>query len=197
MPILQTLKQTLRKFNSEFFNDHTMRRIVLLIGIMAAILAMFTAYETNAQQSTKTQASMNYQDIYPVFVSKDLKACKEFYGKWFNLQPVFESSFFILLVSEGQSPRSIGFLNEVHPSSPPSSPTMNAQAGVFLTLQVEDARADFERLKKAGLAIFYELKDEPWGQRRFGIVDPNGMYVDVVQQIEPEAGFWEKYMVKD
>ncbi len=176
-----------------------MKRIVLLLGIVIALVAFFTTYETQAQSNTNSdnmKNEMKYQDIYPVFVTKDLKAAKEFYEKWFNLKPVFESGFFILLVSEGNS-RSIGFLSEVHPSSPPSSPAMNAQAGVFLTMQVEDAKAEFDRLKKAGLKISYELKDEPWGQRRFGVIDPNGMYIDIVQQIEPEKGFWEKYPSKN
>jgi len=177
-----------------------MKRIVLVSGMVTAIIAFFTTFETKAQSnkdhSTKNKSPMKYQDIYPVFVTKDLRTSKEFYGKWFNLQPAFESSFFILLISEDGS-RSVGFLNEEHPSSPPNNPAMNAQAGVFLTLQVEDAKASFEALKKAGLNFYYELKDEPWGQRRFGVLDPNGMYIDVVQQIEPEKGFWEKYQAKE
>lgn len=140
---------------------------------------------------------MMYQDVYPVFITNDLKASKEFYSIWFNMQIVFESGFFVLLVTPGEKSCSIAFLSEVHPSSPPSSPAMNAQAGVFLTLQVADAQSDFERLKKAGLKIRYELKDEPWGQLRFGVIDPNGMYVDVVQQIDPVPGFWEKYPAKN
>ena len=174
-----------------------MKRIVLVLGIVTAIIAFLATIETQAQNnmSHKMETEMKHQDIYPVFVTKDLTATKEFYSTWFDLKPVFESSFFILLVSEGSS-RSVGFLSEDHPSSPPSSPAMNAQAGVFLTLQVEDAKAEFDRLKKAGLKISYELKDEPWGQRRFGVVDPNGMYVDVVQQTEPDKGFWEKYPAK-
>lgn len=172
-----------------------MKRIVLVLGIITAIIAFLATYEVKAQ-SVKKETAMKYQDIYPVFVTKDLRASKAFYGKWFDLQPAFESSFFILLISSDGS-RSIGFLGEEHPSSPPSNPAMNAQAGVFLTLQVEDAKAEYERLKKAGLNMHYELKDEPWGQRRFGVIDPNGMYVDVVQQIEPVAGFWEKYPAKN
>lgn len=179
-----------------------MKRIILLAGIATAIIALLVATETRAQigslsTSPKKIEQMTYQDVYPVYVTKDLKTCKEFYSKWFNMQVVFESSFFILLVTPGEKSFTIGFLNEVHPSSPPSSPAMNAQAGVYLTLQVADAKADFERLKNAGLKINYSLKDEPWGQRRFGIIDPNGMYVDIVQQIEPEGGFWDKYPAKD
>jgi hypothetical protein len=34
---------------------------------------------------------------------------------------------------------------------------------------------------------------EPFRQRRFGLFDPAGVWIDVVQQIEPAAGFWERY----
>jgi predicted enzyme related to lactoylglutathione lyase len=128
--------------------------------------------------------------IDPGFISE---ASKTFYKKWFNWKVAFESSFFTLFVTPGERSFSIGFLSEDHPSSPPSCPPMNSKAGVFLTIQVEDAKADFERMQNAGLKISYNLKDERWGQRRFGVIDPNGMYIDVVQQTEPEKGFWEKY----
>jgi hypothetical protein len=38
------------------------------------------------------------------------------------------------------------------------------------------------------------LKDEPWGQRRFALVDPAGAWVDVIQTIDPVPGFWDKYV---
>jgi uncharacterized glyoxalase superfamily protein PhnB len=66
--------------------------------------------------------------------------------------------------------------------------------GVFLTLQVADAAAEFQRLAAAGVRIAWPLRDEAWGQRRFGLVDPAGMWVDVVQQIDPAPGYWDAYM---
>jgi hypothetical protein len=33
-------------------------------------------------------------------------------------------------------------------------------------------------------------------QRRFMTRDPAGVLVDVVQQIEPDAGFWDRYMIE-
>ena len=50
---------------------------------------------------------------------------------------------------------------------------------------------------KAGVKITYPLTDEAWGQRRFGLTDPNGMYIDVVEQIDPQEGFWEKHKAKN
>ena len=53
---------------------------------------------------------------------------------------------------------------------------------------------EYERFTAAGLSCDLALTDEPWGQRRFGVVDPAGMWVDVVEQIEPAAGWWDPYL---
>ncbi len=60
--------------------------------------------------------------------------------------------------------------------------------GLLLTFQVEDATAEFKRLKGNGLEIAYPLHDEPWGQRRFAVRDPSGTWVDVIEQIDPAPG---------
>ena len=65
---------------------------------------------------------------------------------------------------------------------------------MIMTFQVEDAAAEHKRLQAAGAPIIYGPATEPWGQRRFMVRDPSGILVDVVEQIEPAAGFWDKYM---
>jgi uncharacterized glyoxalase superfamily protein PhnB len=59
---------------------------------------------------------------------------------------------------------------------------------------VEDAAAVYEKLQAMKAPITYELHREEWGQVRFGLTDPNGLYIDIVQQVEPATGYWEKYM---
>lgn len=135
----------------------------------------------------------NLEDVYTVFITSDLKKTRDFYTQWFGFTPVFESSWFILLQSQGKKNFTIAFMHEVHPSSPPVPKAMKGD-GSFLTLQVADAKKVHDSMIKAGLKMSYNLKDEDWGQRRFAILDPNGMHVDVVQQIEPKKGFWDKYM---
>jgi uncharacterized glyoxalase superfamily protein PhnB len=98
-----------------------------------------------------------------------------------------------LPAAAGDQPRAIAFMATDHPSRPPGPETFSGK-GMFLTLQVADAAAELARLSGAGVPIAYALRDEPWGQRRFGLGDPNGRWVDVVQQIEPQPGFWEPYM---
>jgi len=65
---------------------------------------------------------------------------------------------------------------------------------MFITVQVSDATAEFDRLIRDGVSVTYPLRDEPWGQRRFGLYDPSGTWVDVIQQIDPAPGFWDKYL---
>jgi uncharacterized glyoxalase superfamily protein PhnB len=108
-------------------------------------------------------------------------------------QVVFEASWFVYLAAAGDYAFGIAFMAPDHPSKPPGHETFNGN-GVFLTVQVEDAAAEFERLKGGGLPIAYPLHDEPWGQRCFAVYDPSGAWVDVIQQIDPEPGFWDKYL---
>jgi uncharacterized glyoxalase superfamily protein PhnB len=49
----------------------------------------------------------------------------------------------------------------------------------------------FERVRDSGVP-FIPPTDEAWGQRRFMTRDPAGVLIDVVEQIEPAQGFWDK-----
>lgn len=169
-------------------------REMLRRALVIVTLITLTTMNTAAQE----QASPAYLSVYPGYITRkeNLIPSKEFYEKWFGFQVVFESSWFVLLTSPGENGTPLALMSEDHPSAPPSNHFVTPASGVWLTLQVADAKAEYDRLKKAGMVFRYELKDEAWGQRRFGVVDPNGMYVDIVEQTEPQAGFWDKYMVK-
>jgi predicted enzyme related to lactoylglutathione lyase len=188
----------LQKSSSVSVNLRTIRKIVLLAGILIAAIAFFVSNPVQAQHTNKSMKSeIMYQDAYPVFIAKDISNSRDFYANSLGFAIAFESDFFILLTTAGEPTYRIGFLSEDHPSSPPSAPALKTNAGVFLTLQVADAKATFDKLVKAGVKITYPLTNEAWGQRRFGLTDPNGMYVDVVEQIEPQEGFWEKHKAKN
>lgn len=138
---------------------------------------------------------MKIKETYSVFVTKQLTITKDFYVNVLQFSIFFESSWFILLQSEGERPYYIAFMDEEHPTSPPSMPALDPKSGVFLTLEVDDAKTEYEKLEASGVEIFYHLHEELWGQKRFGLVDPNGLYIDVVEQIAPQDGFWDQYMV--
>ena len=58
--------------------------------------------------------------------------------------------------------------------------------GVFLFIEVDDVDAEYKRIKNSGTTIEIELRDEPWGDRHFAIVDPNGIGVDIVKYTAPQ-----------
>jgi catechol 2,3-dioxygenase-like lactoylglutathione lyase family enzyme len=138
---------------------------------------------------------MQLQDFYPIIVTDKLVACRDFYLRWFGLAVVFESSWFILLANpDGRA--SLAFMHPEHPSAPPGPEPFNG-LGMCLEFQVADARSEYHRLTNEGANITYALRDEPFGQRRFGLFDPAGTWIDVVEQIEPAAGWWDQYLTSD
>jgi uncharacterized glyoxalase superfamily protein PhnB len=131
--------------------------------------------------------------MYPVVVTNDIRSAQQFYVKWFGYNVLFESSWFVLLTSPGENSSMIAFMDEVHPSTPPS-PKATKGEGLFITIDVADSKTLSEALKQAGATFTYELTEEPWGQRRFALKDPNGIWVDVVEQIQPKEGWWDQYL---
>ena len=60
---------------------------------------------------------------------------------------------------------------------------------VFGTLPFEYATSSnriYKIIKDKGVPIAIELRDEPWGDRHFAIVDPNGIGIDIVTYTAPE-----------
>lgn len=163
----------------------TLRAAALLLLPGAAALA------ADATAATPTKdLRMQIQSSYPVIVTDKLMQARDFYVQRLGFEPVFEATWFVYLAS---GTTGIAFMSPDHPSQPPGPEKFSGQ-GLFLTLQVADAASAFKRLKDAGASIAYPVRDEPWGQRRFGLIDPAGMWVDVVEQIAPTPGYWDKYM---
>lgn len=136
---------------------------------------------------------MQFSDRYPIIVTPKKGEARDFWTAHLGFTVGFDSTWFCWLTAEDGS-ASIAFMTPDHPSAPPGPEAFGGK-GICFELQVEDAKAAHEALTARGLPVAYPLTDEPFGQRRFGFADPSGLWVDVVEQIEPQAGFWDKYMV--
>ena len=117
---------------------------------------------------------MRYVAVYPIVVTDRLRECRDFYCRWFGFQVGFEASWFVWRRPRKNrrwpSPSCIRTTRLHRRHRPPS------RDGMFLTLQVADAQQEYQRLSAAGLRVELALRDEAWGQRRFGVVDPAGMW---------------------
>jgi catechol 2,3-dioxygenase-like lactoylglutathione lyase family enzyme len=49
-----------------------------------------------------------------------------------------------------------------------------------MSIQVDDVDAVHARALQLSLPIAYELRDEPWGVRRFFVADPDGRLVNIL-----------------
>ena len=138
---------------------------------------------------------MEMVDSYPVVVTDRLVECRDFYRRWFGFEVGFEADWFVLLSGGGRR----ADLARLHA---PRASLLPALARRLLRRRRLHhlpgrgrERPSIDRLPGEGAEFELELRDEPWGQRRFGITDPAGMWVDVIEQIEPAAGWWDPYMV--
>jgi catechol 2,3-dioxygenase-like lactoylglutathione lyase family enzyme len=132
---------------------------------------------------------------YPLVTTVHVRACRDFHVRHFGFDVVFEASWFVLLSRAAEEGTvSLAFMTPDHPSRPPGPEVFSGQ-GLLLTLQTDDAAAEAARLQAAGVELAYPLTREPWGQLRFQVRDPAGLVLDIVEQVDPEAGFWDRYGV--
>jgi len=66
-------------------------------------------------------------------------------------------------------------------------------SGLLLNFEVEDVDTVYDRLRAAGLPILKDIQDEDFGQRHFITADPNGVLIDVIKPIPPNADFAAMY----
>lgn len=136
---------------------------------------------------------MKLVDSYPLITVNDMHASRDFYVKHFGLDVIFESSWVTMLGDGKRGKIALGFMTPDHPTNPPGPEVFDGK-GMIVTVQVEDAAKARAALKEQGVHVFYDLADEPWGQRRFTLTDPSGVIVDVVEQTQPAKGWWDRYM---
>jgi catechol 2,3-dioxygenase-like lactoylglutathione lyase family enzyme len=130
---------------------------------------------------------------YPLITVKNMQASRDFYVKHFGFAVIFEASWVVMLGSAETGDIALGLMAPGHPTNPPGPETFDGH-GMIVTVQVRSAAKAAAVLKQQGVEIFYDVHDEPWGQRRFTLRDPSGVIVDVVEQTRPAEGYWEKYL---
>lgn len=113
-------------------------------------------------------------------VTSKLAETKEFYTKTLNFGVTFENEFYLLLHTPNQEAE-ISFLLPNHPSQQPIFQKPFQNQGVYLTIEVDDVDGIYQELKKRGVEIKIDIRNEAWGDRHFAIQDPNGVGIDIVK----------------
>jgi uncharacterized glyoxalase superfamily protein PhnB len=119
--------------------------------------------------------------LWTGIVTDKVQQCRDFYTRLFGCQVLHEAEggWFVLL-KLGDS--ELGFMKPNQASQAAIFRPAFAGQGLWIAVDVEDADAEYRRLRALGVTIELDLRDEPWGDRHFVVVDPNGIGVDVVQR---------------
>ena len=118
--------------------------------------------------------------LWSGIITEKLAQTKTFYIEVLDAQVLFESEWFVLLqVADNQLGIMLPNLENQAPmfKSPLQGP------GMWLAVDVEDVDEHYYRLKAQGIEIELEIRDEPWGDRHFAVMDPNGIGVDFVKHV--------------
>ena len=117
---------------------------------------------------------MSVARIVPDFATTRLDASRSFYTDCIGLRVAMDLGWIVTLQSPTHENSQISFL------------THDATARMVPGLAVEasDVDAVHAEAERRGETIVYPLTDEPWGVRRFFVVDPNGVVVNVMAHLQ-------------
>jgi catechol 2,3-dioxygenase-like lactoylglutathione lyase family enzyme len=112
-------------------------------------------------------------------ITSKLLESKAFYTEVLGFGITFENEWFALLHTPDKSTE-ISFLLPDLASQKPVFQSEFTGKGIYLTIEVPSVDNLYHQLKSRGIPIEVDLRDEPWGDRHFAIMDPNGIGVDIV-----------------
>lgn len=150
-----------------------MKRLITVIALACICANAFS----QSSPSTQTKHKMK---LNAGIITSKLAETKAFYTEKLGFGVTFENEFYLLLHTPGGGSE-ISFLLPEHPSQQPLFHKAFQGQGMYLTIEVEDVDKLYNELKKKGVPIQINLRDEPWGDRHFAISDPNGIGIDLVK----------------
>lgn len=122
------------------------------------------------------------ESICPMFVSSRVAETKAFYQRHFGLEVAFDCGWYVSMKPGpyARAPFELAF-REPKPGDRPLG-------GVTLALQVANVDEAFAELTQGGVEVIKPPCDNPWGDRSFTALDPNGLglYLFHPIAIQPE-----------
>lgn len=126
---------------------------------------------------------MGVKRIVPNIGSTEPDLCREFYCGFQGLRPAMDMGWIATYVSPDNPTAQVNVLRSARSDIADGVP----QPSVTVSVEVEDVGRAHREAVVRGYRIVYPLSDEPWGVRRFGVEDPNGVAINVMCHIPPPA----------
>jgi len=117
---------------------------------------------------------MTIRRIVPDIKSERLDDSRAFYVDFLGLKVGMDLGWIVTFVSPSNPTAQISVMRDDNPSTLMPN----------VSIEVADVDEVHARAIERGLQIVYPLTDEPWGIRRFFVVDPNGVIVNVSSHVQ-------------
>jgi len=156
---------------------------------MKELFTIFTIVCLTANAFSQTDSTIKIQNKMKLnagIITEKLAETKIFYTTILGFGVTFENEFYLLLHTPNKEAE-ISFLLPNHPSQQPLFHKSFQGQGMYLTLEVEDVDKVYNELKKKGVEIKIDIRNEPWGDRHFAIQDPNGIGIDIVKYLPTQS----------
>ncbi|WP_404425908.1 VOC family protein [Thalassospira australica] len=124
---------------------------------------------------------MKVTSAFPIIVTEKLTESRAFYEE-LGFAAVFAGDWYIHLVWPDCMEVQVGLMQPDHPTQPPLFHGRTMGDSSIFGISVEDAKTAADDLRAKGFEFALELRDEPWGQRHFTLLDPNGVRIDIASQ---------------
>lgn len=147
----------------------------LIIILITGCITVSTFSQTDTAIKNKHTMKLNAG-----IVTGKLKETKDFYTNILGFGVTFENEFYLLLHTPNKQAE-ISFLLPEHPSQQALFQKPFTGQGMYLTIETDNADKMYNELKKKGVEIKVDIRNEPWGDRHFAIQDPNGIGIDIVK----------------
>jgi len=111
--------------------------------------------------------------IVPNINTNRMEESVKFYTAFLGLQIAMDMGWIVTLISPNNPSAQISIVRE---QAPPDV----SRSHFSLTIEVGDVDAVHSRAVTQGIEIIYPLTNEPWDVKRFHVVDPNGVTINVM-----------------
>jgi lactoylglutathione lyase len=116
---------------------------------------------------------MTVRRIVPNFYAEDPAAARAFYEDLLGLEVAMDMGWIVTFASGEAMKPQISVMSEGGSGSPVPD----------ISVEVDDVDEVYGKARAAGLEIVYDISDEPWGVRRFYVLDPAGRTVNILSHL--------------
>src|SRR4029453_13105100 len=113
---------------------------------------------------------MSIKRVVPDIISERMDESRKFYTEFLGFDVAMDMGWVLTFASPQNPTAQITVMQRNEKAGP--QPNMS--------IEVEDVDAVHAKALELGLPIVYPITNEPWGVRRFFVVDPNGVIINVL-----------------